>query len=80
MAPLTSIPEVNVVFMERIPLKRAATADDIAATALFLASDEAAYVTGVNVFVDGGWEQSGYPDLRAVIASIVADVEADRSP
>ena len=55
-------------------------ADDIAATALFLASDEAAYVTGVNVFVDGGWEQSGYPDLRAVIASIVADAEADRSP
>jgi len=80
VAPLTGIPEVNAAFMERIPLKRAATADDIAATALFLASDDAAYVTGVNVFVDGGWEQSGYPDLRAVIAGIMANAEGDRSP
>jgi meso-butanediol dehydrogenase/(S,S)-butanediol dehydrogenase/diacetyl reductase len=79
VAPLTSLPEVNAAFMDRIPLKRAATPDDIAATVLFLASDEAAYVTGVNVFVDGGWEQSGYPDLRPVIAGILANAEAGRS-
>ena len=58
--------------MDRIPLKRAATAEDIAATALYLVSDDAAYVTGVNVFVDGGWEQSGYPDLRPMLASIMS--------
>jgi NAD(P)-dependent dehydrogenase (short-subunit alcohol dehydrogenase family) len=79
VAPLTGLPEVNAAFMDRIPLKRAATPEDIAATALFLASDEAAYVTGVNVFVDGGWEQSGYPDLRPVIASITANAAAERS-
>ena len=77
VAPMTSLPEVNAAFMDRIPLRRAATPEDIAATALFLASDEAAYVTGVNVFVDGGWEQSGYPDLRAVIARIVANAESE---
>ena len=75
VAPMTSLPEVNAAFMDRIPLKRAASPEDIAATALFLASDEAAYVTGINVFVDGGWEQSGYPDLRPVIASIMANAE-----
>jgi meso-butanediol dehydrogenase/(S,S)-butanediol dehydrogenase/diacetyl reductase len=79
VAPLTSLPEVNAAFMDRIPLKRAATPEDIAATALFLASDEAEYVTGVNVFVDGGWEQSGYPDLRPVIAGITANAATERS-
>jgi NAD(P)-dependent dehydrogenase (short-subunit alcohol dehydrogenase family) len=79
VAPMTSLPEVNAAFMDRIPLKRAASPEDIAATALFLASDEAAYVTGINVFVDGGWEQSGYPDLRPVIASIMANAETEPS-
>jgi NAD(P)-dependent dehydrogenase (short-subunit alcohol dehydrogenase family) len=73
--PMTSLPEVHAAFMERIPLKRPATPEDIAATALFLASDDAGYVTGVNVFVDGGWEQTAYPDLRPLIEAILAYVE-----
>jgi NAD(P)-dependent dehydrogenase (short-subunit alcohol dehydrogenase family) len=73
VTPMTAVPEVQAAFMDRIPLKRAATPEDIAATALFLASDDAAYVTGVNVFVDGGWEQTGYPDLRPMFASVLAD-------
>jgi NAD(P)-dependent dehydrogenase (short-subunit alcohol dehydrogenase family) len=75
--PMTSIPEVHAAFMERIPLKRPATPEDIAGTALFLASPDAAYVTGVNVFVDGGWELSGYPDLRPMIERILANMEAE---
>ena len=47
-------PALNDAFLERIPLGRAATPEDIAATALFLASDDAAYITGVNLVVDGG--------------------------
>jgi NAD(P)-dependent dehydrogenase (short-subunit alcohol dehydrogenase family) len=74
--PMTSIPEVHAAFMERIPLKRPATPEDIAGTALFLASADAAYVTGVNVVVDGGWELSGYPDLRPMIETIMANMEA----
>jgi NAD(P)-dependent dehydrogenase (short-subunit alcohol dehydrogenase family) len=37
------------------PLRRVGTPDDIAAAALFLASDEASYVTGVPFMVDGGY-------------------------
>jgi NAD(P)-dependent dehydrogenase (short-subunit alcohol dehydrogenase family) len=36
------------------PLGRAATPDDVAKAMLFLASDEAAFITGVNLAVDGG--------------------------
>ena len=38
----------------QIPLGRLGSPDDIAATALFLASDEAGYITGQTITVDGG--------------------------
>lgn len=37
------------------PMGRAATPEDIAATALFLVSDAARHITGQTVVVDGGW-------------------------
>ncbi|NEW72955.1 SDR family NAD(P)-dependent oxidoreductase [Streptomyces rhizosphaericus] len=39
---------------ERIPLRRAAQADEVASAVAYLASDEAAIVTGVTLPVDGG--------------------------
>jgi NAD(P)-dependent dehydrogenase (short-subunit alcohol dehydrogenase family) len=39
---------------EGIPLRRIGTPDDIAYCALYLASDEASWVTGTNITVDGG--------------------------
>ena len=50
-----TIPE-NIVanLIERIPLKRFAEPEEIAATHLFLASDDASYITGQVIFVDGG--------------------------
>ena len=50
-------------FLNRIPLGRPASPEDIAAPALYLASDDAAYVTGTSLVVDGGWEITNYPDL-----------------
>ncbi|MEM9442520.1 MAG: SDR family oxidoreductase [Pseudomonadota bacterium] len=37
------------------PLGREGTVEDMANAALFLASDEAAYITGSDIVVDGGW-------------------------
>jgi NAD(P)-dependent dehydrogenase (short-subunit alcohol dehydrogenase family) len=39
---------------ERYPLRRVGRPEDIAATAVFLASDEAGWITGQEIFVDGG--------------------------
>lgn len=38
-----------------IPLGRLGTAEDIVPAAVFLCSEEAAYITGANLVVDGGW-------------------------
>ncbi|MCX2574578.1 SDR family NAD(P)-dependent oxidoreductase [Pedobacter sandarakinus] len=40
--------------LENIPMKRMGTVEDVAAVVAFLASEEAAYVTGSTYFVDGG--------------------------
>jgi NAD(P)-dependent dehydrogenase (short-subunit alcohol dehydrogenase family) len=42
------------IYEERIPLGRIGTAEDVAKAALFLVSDDAAYLTGVVLPVDGG--------------------------
>jgi 3alpha(or 20beta)-hydroxysteroid dehydrogenase len=41
-------------YAERIPLRRVASCEEIAHSALFLASDAASYVTGAELVVDGG--------------------------
>ncbi|MEO1702750.1 MAG: SDR family oxidoreductase [Pseudomonadota bacterium] len=43
------------LFLSRQPMGRIATADEIAALATYLASDEAAFVTGAEYKIDGGW-------------------------
>jgi len=46
--------EIRGELLERIPLKRTGTGDDIAAAARFLASGGASYITGAVLQVDGG--------------------------
>lgn len=55
--------EMSEAFMERIPMQRAATPTEIAKPSLFLVSEDASYVNGTSLVVDGAWEVSGYPDL-----------------
>ena len=55
MANVASPNEKLVEMIRRaIPLKRWGTEDDIANTALFLASDAASYITGTIIETDGG--------------------------
>jgi NAD(P)-dependent dehydrogenase (short-subunit alcohol dehydrogenase family) len=47
-------PQFSKALLDRTLLKRFGTPEDIAKAALFLASDESAYVTGAELAVDGG--------------------------
>ncbi|MEN9504864.1 MAG: hypothetical protein RI958_790 [Actinomycetota bacterium] len=67
-APMVALPAARQAFMDRIPLRRAALPDDIAAAAVFLAGDDASYITGTELVVDGGWERTAYPDLRVLFS------------
>ena len=39
----------------RVPLSRKAKTEEISSSVVFLASDEASYINGQNLIVDGGW-------------------------
>jgi 2-keto-3-deoxy-L-fuconate dehydrogenase len=45
----------RAAFIARQPMGRIGTAEEVAQLALFLASDESAYVTGAAIAIDGGW-------------------------
>ena len=57
-------PDAYVAFMARIPMERPAQPAEIAGPALFLASEDASYISGASLLVDGAWAVSGYPDMR----------------
>jgi len=40
-----------------VPMNRLGTPDEIAKAAVFLASDDSSYITGIELFVDGGTAQ-----------------------
>jgi 2-keto-3-deoxy-L-fuconate dehydrogenase len=50
-----SLAQVEAAFVSRQPLGRIGKAEEIAALALYLASDESAFTTGTTHVIDGGW-------------------------
>lgn len=48
--------EVHEDYVREMALRRFSTAEDIAAAAVFLASDESRQITGQEIVVDGGWD------------------------
>ena len=59
-ADVEAKPEMEKALMGEIPLSRWGKPEEIAGLAVYLASDEAAYITGSTYFIDGGMlRQSG---------------------
>jgi NAD(P)-dependent dehydrogenase (short-subunit alcohol dehydrogenase family) len=54
-APIKAQPEWYEAYASKPPMKRWATADEMAGPTIFLLSDAASYVTGTILFADGGW-------------------------
>ena len=53
-ADIEAQPEMEKALMSEIPLNRWGKPEEIAGLAVYLASDEAAYITGSTYFIDGG--------------------------
>jgi 2-keto-3-deoxy-L-fuconate dehydrogenase len=50
-----TIEQVHAAFVARQPMGRVGRADEIAALAVYLGSDESAFTTGTAQVIDGGW-------------------------
>jgi NAD(P)-dependent dehydrogenase (short-subunit alcohol dehydrogenase family) len=42
-------------YSEKVPLGRKANIDEVSSSVVYLSSDEASYITGQNLIIDGGW-------------------------
>ena len=71
--PFLDIEGVTEAYLERIPANRPGTPDDMASASTYLCSDDASYVSGINMVVDGAWNTTGYPDLRPLREQLMAN-------
>ena len=68
--PIYADPQIRAARESRVPLGRLGQADDVAQAVLFLGSEQASYITGQNLLVDGGVTMS-------VISSLPRPVDVD---
>lgn len=53
--PLMQNPEMNEFFLSRVPLGRWGKVEDVGQLAVYLCSEEAGFITGTDILIDGGW-------------------------
>jgi meso-butanediol dehydrogenase/(S,S)-butanediol dehydrogenase/diacetyl reductase len=69
--PLLANAGLVAQYAESIPMGRVGRADEVAAAVTFLASDDAAYITGVMLVVDGGLTAAtGQPNFTRAIEAV----------
>jgi NAD(P)-dependent dehydrogenase (short-subunit alcohol dehydrogenase family) len=61
---------VQQAYLDSIPLGRVGVPSDIADAAVFLASEEASWVSGTTIWVDGAEANKGYPELARFIPGL----------
>jgi NAD(P)-dependent dehydrogenase (short-subunit alcohol dehydrogenase family) len=55
ISPGPFAPEINQQFISKIPLGRWGRVEEIGKLALYLCSEDASFITGTDVLIDGGW-------------------------
>ncbi len=53
--PITQNPELNRQFISKIPVGRWGKVEEIGQLAVYLCSEEAGFITGTDLLIDGGW-------------------------
>jgi len=53
--PILQNPELNAQFVSKIPVGRWGKVEEIGALAAFLCGDDAGFITGTDILIDGGW-------------------------
>jgi NAD(P)-dependent dehydrogenase (short-subunit alcohol dehydrogenase family) len=71
-APAMDIPGVRDAYLDNTPLGRSGEPAEIAALLRFLLSDDAAWITGENIDVNGGAHLQRYPDLHGLVMKAFA--------
>lgn len=71
-APAMDIPGIRESYLENTPLGRSGEPEEIAALLRFLLSDDAAWITGENIDVNGGAHLQRYPDLHGLVMKAFA--------
>jgi NAD(P)-dependent dehydrogenase (short-subunit alcohol dehydrogenase family) len=81
-APLTEDPATREGFIRQTPLARLGEPDEIAKTVAFLLSDDAAFITGQCLCVDGGLSLRGLPEPEhgRVLRSLIPDFFEGEAP
>ena len=58
--PVLSNPETLATVLDRTPMKRVGTTNEVSSLAAFLCMDHAKYISGQNIAVDGGFLRNGF--------------------